>query len=44
VHSDPHEAVAKILALLDHRRSALGIDRKVERKLMDMKDRRALHV
>jgi carbon-monoxide dehydrogenase catalytic subunit len=44
VHPDPHEAVAKIMELLGRRRGALGIDRKAERKLMDMKDRRAIHV
>jgi carbon-monoxide dehydrogenase catalytic subunit len=43
-HPDPHEAVAKVMALLERRRRSLGIDRKAERKLMDMKDRRAIHV
>jgi len=42
VHADPHEAVEKIMALLDGARAKLGIDRKAERKLLDMKDRRQL--
>ena len=44
VHVEPLEAVAKVMDLLGRRRRSLGIDRKVERKLMDMKDRRAIHV
>jgi carbon-monoxide dehydrogenase catalytic subunit len=44
VHPDPHEAVAKVMALIEGRRRSLGIDRKAERKLMDMRDRRAIHV
>ena len=44
VHPDPADALAKVLALLDMRREKLGINKKSERKLMDMKDRRAIHV
>jgi len=44
VHPDPHEAVEKVMDLLGRRRASLGIDRKAERKLVDMKDRRAIHV
>ncbi len=42
VCEEPHAAAEKVLAILDERRAALGIDRKAERKLMDMKDRREL--
>jgi carbon-monoxide dehydrogenase catalytic subunit len=42
VHPDPHEAVAKIMVLLDSAREKLGINKKAERKLMDMKDRREM--
>ena len=42
VHPEPHEAVAKIMNLLDAARSKLGINKKAERKLMDMRDRREL--
>ena len=35
------KAAAKCLALLDERREKLGINKKAERKLLDMKDRRA---
>ena len=38
------EAAAKILALLNQARDRLGINRKAERKLYDMKDRRELKV
>lgn len=41
VQEDPEEAAAKVLQLIDARRAKLGIDKKAERKLMDMKDRRA---
>ena len=41
---DPHAAVEKITALLDAARRRLGIDKKAERKLYDMKDRRELDV
>ncbi len=41
---DPMDAVVKIEELIDNARAQLGINKKVERKLMDMKDRRALDV
>jgi carbon-monoxide dehydrogenase catalytic subunit len=44
VHPDPHDAVAKIMELIGRRRRSLGIDKKAERKLMDMKDRREIRV
>ncbi|HNU92963.1 MAG TPA: anaerobic carbon-monoxide dehydrogenase catalytic subunit [Spirochaetota bacterium] len=44
VHSDPIEAAEAVLALINGRRDRLGINRKAERKLMDMKDRRELGV
>jgi carbon-monoxide dehydrogenase catalytic subunit len=44
VHEDPHAAAKAILRMLDERRNRLGINRKAERKLMDMKDRRELGV
>jgi len=37
---DPMEAADRILELLNARREALGINKKAERKLLDMKDRR----
>jgi len=37
-------AAARCLELLDARREKLGINRKAERKLLDMKDRRQAHV
>ncbi len=40
VHDDPHAAAKAIIGMLDERRRRLGINRKAERKLMDMKDRR----
>lgn len=42
VETDPHEAAAKVLALLHSRREKLGIHKKADRKLMDMRDRREL--
>ena len=42
VHEDPHEAVKAILKIINERRDKLGINKKAERKLMDMKDRREL--
>lgn len=42
--ADPAAAADLILKLLDEKRQNLGIDRKQERKLYDMKDRRALDV
>jgi carbon-monoxide dehydrogenase catalytic subunit len=44
VHPDPTEAAQKVLALLGARREKLGINKKAERKLMDMKDRREINV
>ncbi|HQG31022.1 MAG TPA: carbon monoxide dehydrogenase, partial [Deltaproteobacteria bacterium] len=44
VHEDPREAAQAILQIIDERRERLGINRKAERKLMDMKDRRELGV
>jgi carbon-monoxide dehydrogenase catalytic subunit len=44
VCDEPRGAAETIIRLLDARRSRLGIDKKAERKLFDMKDRRALHV
>ncbi|MCP4757662.1 MAG: anaerobic carbon-monoxide dehydrogenase catalytic subunit [Proteobacteria bacterium] len=41
---DPHQAVKRIMELLDNSRQKLGIDKKIERKLYDMKDRRELDV
>jgi carbon-monoxide dehydrogenase catalytic subunit len=41
---DPHAAVDTIKQLLNKARRRLGIDKKVERKLFDMKDRRELDV
>jgi len=39
---DPEQAAERILELLQQRRERLGINRKSERKLMDMADRRGL--
>ena len=39
---DPIEAADKIVAMLNEKREALGINKKAERKLLDMKDRREL--
>ena len=44
VCEDPHEAATLILDLLDAARERLGIHKKMERKLFDMKDRRKLNV
>ncbi len=41
---DPLDAVEKIMELLHAARKNLGIDKKAERKLLDMKDRRELNV
>ncbi|MBU2510449.1 anaerobic carbon-monoxide dehydrogenase catalytic subunit [bacterium] len=41
---DPYQATAKILEILDEARKNLGINKKQERKLYDMKDRRELNV
>jgi carbon-monoxide dehydrogenase catalytic subunit len=42
--SDPAEAVEAVCAHIEKKRDALGINKKTERKLFDMKDRRELHV
>jgi len=39
---DPHEMARMMIAHIDKKRKALGIDRARERTLMDMSDRRAL--
>ena len=44
VESEARGAVERAMALLDRRREKLGINRRAERKLFDMKDRRELHV
>ncbi|MDQ5985776.1 MAG: Carbon monoxide dehydrogenase [Syntrophus sp. SKADARSKE-3] len=44
VCDDPVRAAALVIDLLDERRKRLGIDRKAERKLFDMEDRRKLDV
>jgi len=44
VCEDPKAAFERIIKLLDARRHKLGIDRKADRKMYDMKDRRALSV
>lgn len=41
---DPLHAVERIMELLDEARENLGINKKLERKLFDMKDRRAIDV
>ena len=42
VAKDPHQMAQMMIAELDEKRKALGIDRGHERKLMDMSDRREL--
>ncbi len=44
VYADPIEAADAIMDIINARRDRLGINRKAERKLMDMKDRRELSV
>ena len=39
---DPYEAADKIVEIIMQKREALGINKKAERKLLDMKDRREL--
>ena len=41
---DPIEASKKIISIIDEARDKLGINKKVERKLYDMKDRRVHNV
>jgi carbon-monoxide dehydrogenase catalytic subunit len=44
VCQDPHHAFDRIMDILDASREKLGINKKIERKLYDMKDRRELDV
>jgi len=44
VCDDPLQAAARVIDLLDRKRARLGIDRKADRKLYDMEDRRKLDV
>ena len=44
VCTDPKAAAEKIMEILNRKRERLGINRKAERKLYDMKDRRELNV
>ncbi len=44
VCQDPMSAVETIMKILNTRREKLGINKKMERKLMDMRDRRKLDV
>jgi hydroxylamine reductase (hybrid-cluster protein) len=39
---DPIEAADRIVEIINQARDALGINKKAERKLFDMKDRRAM--
>ena len=39
---DPHDMAAKIIAHIEAKRQALGLDKGHERVLVDMEDRRAL--
>ncbi len=41
---DPMEAADKVCAIIEEARENLGINKKTERKLMDMKDRRQMDV
>jgi acid phosphatase class B len=41
---DPYEAADRIVEMLNARRDKLGINKKAERKLFDMKDRRGTDV
>ncbi|MFH0937847.1 MAG: anaerobic carbon-monoxide dehydrogenase catalytic subunit [Planctomycetota bacterium] len=42
--SDVQAAIATIVSHIEKKRDALGINQKIERKLYDMKDRRALEI
>ena len=44
VETDPLKAAQLTLEFIEARREKLGINRKAERKMFDMKDRRAAHV
>ncbi len=41
---DPMQAVEKVMQILNEARGKLGINKKIERKLYDMKDRREINV
>jgi len=41
-YADPHEAAQRIIEIINKARDNLGINKKTERKLFDMKDRRDL--
>jgi carbon-monoxide dehydrogenase catalytic subunit len=42
--NNPMDAVEKVMQILDEARKKLGINKKTERKLFDMKDRREINV
>jgi carbon-monoxide dehydrogenase catalytic subunit len=42
--SEVNKAIEEICSHIEKKRDALGINKKEERKLLDMKDRRAIHV
>lgn len=42
--SEPAQAVEKIMQIIENARDKLGINKKFERKMYDMKDRRAINV
>jgi carbon-monoxide dehydrogenase catalytic subunit len=42
--SGPMQAVDRIMQIIEYKRNKLGINRKLERKLYDMKDRREINV
>jgi carbon-monoxide dehydrogenase catalytic subunit len=44
VQEDPIKAAEEIIKMINEKRDKLGINKKLERKLMDMKDRRELNV
>ena len=44
VESDPVKAAEMIIDHIEAKRDALGINKKAERKLYDMEDRRALTI
>ena len=44
VCTDAKEAAEKVMEIINRKREKLGINRNAERKLYDMKDRRALDV
>ena len=43
VCEDPLETVDLIMKLLNEKRSKLGVNKQMERKMFDMKDRRQAH-